>query len=84
MDTQSVEIDAVEEMEKAAQVPEGHDCGGTRAGSGASGMDTNGSMEVSDAKGSPIRLERTVVQAAWTNLPSGVFTILSLTAGWDC
>lgn len=68
MDTQPVAVIAVEEMEKAAQVPEGHDCGGTRAGSCASDMDTNDSMAISDAEGGAVRPESQMVRSNRANL----------------
>jgi hypothetical protein len=82
MDTQSGAVDAAEEMEKAAQVPEGHDCGGIRAGSGASDMDTNGSMALSDAEGGAVRPESAMVRSDGADLSPGVFAIGSLTIGW--
>jgi len=82
MDTQPVAVIAVEEMEKAAQVPEGHDCGGTRAGSCASDMDTNNSMAISDAEGGAVRPESQMVRSNRANLSPGVLAIGSLTIGW--
>ena len=68
-------------MEEPPQVPENHDGRWMHGGLCTSNMDANEPMAVGEEEGSHACAEPTVVQQAWVDFPSPVFTLDSHTIG---